>query len=382
MSTPTTSEPPHGARTALPRIMRAVVLTGHGGLDRLSVRDDWPRPNPGPREALVATSACGLNNTDVNTRTAWYSAGVSGATTGEALEAAADTDAAWGGKAIVFPRIQGADVCGRVVALGDGCDASLLGRRVLIDPWLRDWDDPLDRDKCGYFGSECDGGFAEFTVVDARHVHPVESGLSDAELATFATSYMTAENMLNRAGVQAGDQVLISGASGGVGSALIQLARRRGAETVALCGASKAEAVRALGADHVLPRAPEDLKAALRAATGRDEVTVVADVVGGALWPQLIAALARGGRYTCAGAIAGPVVSFDLRTFYLRDLVFTGATVPPPGVFADLVGYIERGEVRPLLAATFPLRELAAAQAAFIAKRHVGNIVVTTTPEP
>ena len=357
--------------------MRAVVLTGHGGLERLSVREDWPRPEPGPREALIAVGACGLNNTDVNTRTAWYSAGVSGATTGETLADAADTDAAWGGKPIGFPRIQGADACGRVVALGDECDGSLLGKRVLIDGWLRDWEDPLDRDKCGYFGSECDGGFAEYTVVDARQVHPVESELSDAELATFATSYMTAENMLSRAEVEAGDRVLISGASGGVGSALIQLARRRGAETVALCGASKAGKVRALGADHVLPRAPEDLKAALGDATGRDEVTVVADVVGGPLWPQLIAALARGGRYTCAGAIAGPVVSFDLRTFYLRDLVFTGATVPPPGVFADLVGYIERGEVQPLLAATFPLDELAAAQAAFIAKRHVGNIVVT-----
>ena len=381
MSDSTDTVAPPDTRPAPPRVMRAVVLTGHGGLDRLSVRDDWPVPDPGPGEVLVAVGACGLNNTDVNTRTGWYSAGVSGATTGEALESAADADAAWGGSPIEFPRIQGADVCGRVIALGGGCDSSPIGRRVLIDPWLRDWDDPLDRDKCGYFGSECDGGFAEFTAVDARHVHPVASGLSDAELATFATSYMTAENMLNRADVRAGDRVLVTGASGGVGSALIQLARRREAETVALCGESKAGAVRALGADHVLPRAPEDLKSALRSATGREEVTVVADVVGGALWPQLVAALARGGRYTCAGAIAGPMVTFDLRTFYLRDLVFTGATVPPPGIFADLVGYIERGEIRPLLAATFPLHELPAAQEAFIAKRHVGNIVVTTAPE-
>ncbi len=378
MNTTTDPAAPPDPRPALPRVMRAVVLTGHGGPDRLSVRDDWPVPDLGPGEALVAVGACGLNNTDVNTRTGWYSAGVSGATTGDASDSAADADAAWGGSPIGFPRIQGADVCGRVVALGGGCDASLIGRRVLIDPWLRDWDAPLDRDRCGYFGSECDGGFAEYTVVDARHVHPVESGLSDAELATFATSYMTAEYMLSRAEVKAGDRVLVTGASGGVGSALIQLARRRGAETVALCAESKAGAVRALGADHVLPRAPGDLKGALRAAIGRDEVTVVADVVGGALWPQLVSALARGGRYTCAGAIAGPVVRFDLRTFYLRDLVFTGATVPPPGVFADLVGYIERGEIRPLLAATWPLHELVAAQAAFIAKRHVGNIAVTT----
>ena len=381
MSAPSAPTQQSDTPAALPQTMRAVVLTGHGGFDRLSFREDWPLPRPGPGQTLIAVGACGLNNTDVNTRTAWYSAGVAGATTGEAFEAAAVGDATWGGNAITFPRIQGADVCGRVVAVGGACDASLVGRRALIDPWLRDWDDPLDRDKCGYFGSECDGGFAEYTVVDVRHVHAVDSDLSDAELATFATSYMTAENMLNRAGVQADDRVLISGASGGVGSALIQLARRRGAETIALCGEAKAEAVKTLGADHVLPRAPENLKAALRAATGRDEVTVVADVVGGPLWPQLISALARGGRYTCAGAIAGPMVSFDLRTFYLRDLVFTGATVTPPGVFSDLVGYIERGEIKPVLAATWPLHDLVAAQAAFIAKRHTGNIAVTMVPE-
>ncbi len=357
--------------------MRAVVLTGHGGLDRLSFREDWPKPCPGPGQALIRVGACGLNNTDVNTRTAWYSAGVSDGTTGESFEEADDADATWGSQPITFPRIQGADVCGRVVALGTGCDAALLDRRVLVDPWLRDWNDPLDREKCGYFGSECDGGFADYTVADVRNIHAIDSDLSDAELATFATSYLTAEYMLNRAGVGEDDRVLISGASGGVGSALIQLARRRGAETVALCGEDKAQPVKALGADHVLPRAPEDLKAALRTATGADEVTVVADVVGGPLWHRLISVLSRGGRYSCAGAIAGPVVRFDLREFYLRDLVFTGATVPPPGVFADLVDYIEHGEIKPALAATYPLRELVAAQQAFIAKRHVGNIVVT-----
>ncbi len=353
------------------------MLTGHGGLDRLSFRDNWPRPAPGAGQALIRVSACGLNNTDVNTRTGWYSSGVSRGTTGESLDEAGDANAAWGGKAIVFPRIQGADVCGRVVALGAGCDGSLLGTRVLVDPWLRDWSDPLDRGKCGYFGSECDGGFADYTVADLRNVYSIHSDLTDAELATFATSYMTAEYMLNRAGVGEDDRILVTGASGGVGSALIQLARRRGAEVVALCGEDKATPVKALGAAHVLPRAPEDLHAALKAATGAAEVTVVADVVGGPIWPQLIAALAPGGRYVCAGAIAGPVVRFDLRAFYLRDLQFAGATVPPPGVFADLVGYIQRGEIKPVLAATYQLRELVAAQQAFVAKRHVGNIAVT-----
>ena len=360
----------------LPETMRAVLLTGHGNLDKLEYREDWPRPEPRSGEVLVQVLACGLNNTDVNTRTAWYSKGVTEGTTGGALADAGD-DGGWGGSRIRFPRIQGADVCGRVVAAEGAAGADLVGRRVLIDVWLRDWDDPLNLDRCRYFGSESDGGFADYCAVEARNVHPVESDLSDAELATFATSYVTAENMLNRAAVVAEDLVLIPGASGGVGSALLQLAKRRGARTVALCGADKAEAVAALGPDAVLPRAPEDLKAALRAAIGRDSVTVVADVVGGGLWPQLIEALARGGRYTCAGAIAGPMVELDLRTFYLNDLTFTGATIVPPGVFADLVGYIERGEIRPLLAETYPLAELARAQEAFIAKRHIGNIVVT-----
>ncbi|MDH3474972.1 MAG: alcohol dehydrogenase family protein [Rhodospirillales bacterium] len=365
----------------VPRIMKAVLLTGHGGLDKLELRDDVAVPRPGPGEVLIEVGACGMNNTDINTRAGWYSKAVTegttaeGGATGFASVAEGESDGGWG-STIRFPRIQGADVCGRVVALGEGAPAGLDGKRVLIDTWLRDWDDPLNMDKCRYFGSEADGGYAEYSVAPARNVHAIESDLSDAELATFATSYITAENMLRRAAVEAGEVVLIPGASGGVGSALIQLARRRGAIPVALCSAPKAEAVKAIGAEAVLEREPADLTAALEAAIGRDEVDVVADVVGGPLWPQLIEVLRRGGRYTCAGAIAGPIVAFDLRTFYLNDLTFTGATIIPPDLFADLVGYIERGEIRPLLAATYPLEKIREAQQAFLAKKHVGNIVM------
>ena len=359
--------------------MRAVVLTGHGGMENLEYRAHWRKPAAAAGEALLRVRACGLNNTDINTRIGWYSKSVTGATDADAITQA-DGDATWGGSAIALPRIQGADVCGVVEAVGDGVDAALVGRRVLVDTWLRDWDDPLNLDKCGYFGSERDGGYADYTAVDARHVHPIDSDLSDAELATFATSYSTAEGMLNRAGVGEGDTVLITGASGGVGGALIQLAHRRGARTIAMCGEAKAKAVRALGVSAVLPRAPADLPRALREA-GADAVTVVADVVGGEIFPQLIEALARGGRYVCSGAIAGPIVTFDLRTFYLNNQSFFGSTMLPPGVFADLVGYIARGEIKPLLAATYPLEELHAAQQAFMDKKHTGNIVVQVAEE-
>ena len=364
----------------IPTTMRAVVTASHGGLEMLEYHEDWPTPVPGPGEVLVSVAACGLNNYDINVRTGWYSKPITQGTTEEGglggFEDAVGDDGGWRG-GVTFPRIQGGDVCGTVAALGPDAPEELLGKRVLVDTWVRDWDDPLNMDKCGYLGVEHDGGFAEYTAIDARNVHPIETGLSDAELATFATPWATAENMLDRANVAAGDAVLITGASGGVGTALIQLANRRGAETVALCGESKSDAVRALGPSAVLPRSPQDLAASLQAATGDDKVDVVADVVGGPLWPQLIDVLRHGGRYTCSGAIAGPIVEFDLRTFYLRDLTFTGATVVPPGTFARLVGYIERGEVKPVLASVYPLQDIRAAQEAFLAKEHVGNIVVS-----
>ncbi len=357
--------------------MRAMVLTGHGGLDKLVYREDWPRPTAGPGEVLIKVGACGMNNTDINTRIGWYASQVTEGTTAEGGRSgfAAVEEGGWGGSGIAFPRIQGADVCGEVAAVGEGVAPDWVGRRVLIDTWLRDWSDPLDRDSCRYFGSEVDGGFADYALAPIRNVHAVESDLSDVELATFATSSITAENMLSRAEVQEGDRVLIPGASGGVGTALIQLARRRGATAVGLCGSDKAEAVAALGAT-VLPRAPDDLARALEETTGSAEVDVVADVVGGPLWPQFLKVLRRGGRYTCAGAIAGPIVAFDLRDFYLKDLTFTGATIIPPGLFADLVGYIERKEIRPLVGGSFALKDLKQAQEAFLVKRHVGNLVI------
>ena len=359
--------------TQIPTTMRAIVLTGHGGLDKLEYRTDWPVPVPGPGEVLIKVGACGLNNTDVNTRSGWYSKAVTEATTGESYKTLNDDDPSWGGSSIKFPRIQGADAVGRVVALGEGAPEGLLGKRVMPDGWQRDWSDPGNKDKARYFGSELDGGFAEYTKADHRGVEVVESDLTDAELATFQCSYTTAEGMLTRADVGEADTVLVPGASGGVGGALVQLAKSRGARVIAMASEAKHAEVAAFGPDGLVPRAPKDLREAL----GNEKITVVADVVGGPYWPELIEVLERGGRYTCSGAIAGPIVEFDLRTFYLRDLTFTGSTVVPVGTLARVVKAVERGDVRPALAATYKLEDLHAAQTAFIEKTHTGNIVVT-----
>ena len=357
---------------SLPTTMKAMVTMGHGDLDQMVLHDNWPRPEPSTGEVLIRVGACGLNNTDVNTRSGWYSKTVSEATTGGAFAEVGEEDPTWGGAPITFPRIQGADVCGEIIAVGQGVSSDRIGERVITDGWLRDAIDPDDMNKTSYFGSERDGGFAQYTTTPSQNAVAVTSELTDAELATFSCSYSTAEGMLMRANVGANDTVLIPGASGGVGGALIQLAKRRGARVIAMASQAKHADVATLNPDVILPRAPANLRAALKG----EKITVVADVVGGDYWPHLIDILERGGRYTCSGAIAGPMVNFDLRTFYLRDLTFTGSTVIPPEVMTNLVRYIESGEIKPALAATYPLEQLREAQAAFIAKKHTGNIVV------
>jgi NADPH:quinone reductase-like Zn-dependent oxidoreductase len=354
--------------------MKAVLLKGHGGFEQLEFRDDIPVPVPGTGEVLIQVGAAGVNNTDINTRTGWYSRSVTEGTTAAAgafgISGAGADDSGWTGAMPTFPRIQGADASGRIVAVGSGVDPARVDERVLIEPVFRIPGVP-DRYRARYFGSECDGAFAQFACVPAAHAYAILSPLSDAELASFPCAYGAAENMLTRLNLIAGETVLVTGASGGVGSAAVQLAKRRGATVLAIAGASKATAVSSLGASRVLERGE-----ALLAALGRERIDAVVDVVGGDQFTDLLDVLRRGGRYAVAGAIGGPTVALDLRTLYLKDLRLLGCTVLDDGVFANLVGYIERNEIKPLVASVHPLSAIVEAQQEFLLKRHTGKIVL------
>ena len=357
--------------STLPQTMRAVVLTGHGGLDKLEYVTDAAVPAPLEGEVLIQVAACGMNNTDINTRTGWYSKSVTSAT-GDAVTGS-DEDGSWGG-GLTFPRIQGADPAGWIVAVGDGVDPKRIGERVLCDGWLRDPGGALT--KAGYLGSERDGGYAEYVTIPDDLAHAIHSDLTDIEIASFPCSYATAEHMLHRPGVKEGDWVVVTGASGGVGGALIQLARRRGARTIAITSEAKLSTVEeATGADHVIARQSVDVDQQILDITGGG-TDVLADVVAGDMFAALYETIRRGGHYTTAGAIGGPIVDLDVRTLYLNDLTMHGCTVLPPVVFANLVRYIENGEIRPIVAASFPLQNLRAAQEAFMKKDHVGAIVI------
>lgn len=355
----------------LPTCMRAMVLTGHGDLDRLEARCDVPVPRPQPDEVLVRVGAAGLNNTDINLRIGWYSVGtVTSDAPDVAQQLTGAEDSGWSGRAVPFPLIQGADACGSVVAVGCDVPSTRCGQRVLIDPVLRSR--PTARGlETLYLGSDCHGAFAEYVVVPAINAYPIQTALSDAELACIPCSFSAAENMLERAAVRAGETVLITGASGGVGSAAVQLARRRQAQVVALAGAGKADQVSRLGAPRVLAR-----DADLLDALGPESVDVVIDVVGGSGFSARLNLLRRGGRYAIAGAIGGARVTVDLRTVYLKDLRLLGCTLTEVRVFANLVRYVEAGEVRPLLAQTYPLADIARAQRDFLKKQHTGKLVL------
>ena len=356
----------------LPETMHGVQLTGHGGLEKLVYRTDLPVPRPGVGEVLIRVAAAGINNTDINTRIGWYSKAVTDDTnTGGAkgFVGVDDRDASWSGTPLSFPRIQGADVCGYIASVGDGVDAARINERVIVRNMLRTYVDyrPFE---CWTIGSECDGGFAQFTVAPAVETHTVSCDWEDFELAAIPCAYSTAENMLYRAGVKA-ETVLITGASGGVGSAAVQLAKRRGARVIAISSTAKAAAVLALGADHVVDR-----DADLVAEIGESSIDVVVDLVAGPAWPSLLDVLRRGGRYATAGAIGGPICEIDVRTLYLKDLTLFGCTFQQDVIFENLVKYIEAGEIRPLVAKTYPLTDIARAQQDFLEKSHAGKLVL------
>lgn len=365
----------------LPKEMTAVLLTGYGGLEMLDYRNDVPVPAPGPGEVLVNVTAAGMNNTDINTRIGWYSPDVQSGTTQEGGTEGVGVEeggsGGWSGD-VGFPRIQGADLVGRVVAVGPGADAGLIGRKVTCDPYFRDPDDEAGLESARFLGSECNGSFAQFTLVPAENIYeiPAGTGLSDEAIVTLPCSGGTAMNMLLMAGVKAGDRVLVTGASGGVGSFLVQIAKHLGASVVAVASASKHAALMELGADACIDRAAADHAPAALAAIGGAQFTVVADVVGGERFAEYLSLLAPGGRYVTAGAIAGPIVELDLRTLYLGSMEFYGSSVYRRDTFPALMRVLAEGGLKPAVAAVRPLSEIREAQTAFLEKGHVGSLVL------
>jgi len=349
----------------VPEIMSGIYLTRHGGLDALEWRDDIPVPSPAAGQVLVRVLAAGVNNTDINTRVGWYSSDVSGST--EDVGENADIEAGGWGGAIKFPRIQGGDICGAVVAVGEGVTSVELGARVTSQINIPR---PTPDNPFAYvaLGSELDGAFAEYCLLQEDEIFDVSaSPLSNEDIAAIPCGFGTAHNLLSRSGVRDRQKVLITGASGVVGLAAVQLATLRGAQATGIAADEKAAAVRQAGAVEVLPRS---------ATLPTQQFDAVIDVVAGEIWPELIRALKPGGHYAVSGAIAGPIVEADLREIYLTDITIHGCSFMSREVFSGLVDLMIGGRVKPNIAKAYPLREIAQAQADFQSKRSAGKLIL------
>lgn len=346
--------------------MKAAVLAAHGGAEVLRLHDDWPRPEPQVGEVLVRVRVAAVNNTDIWTREGAYG-----------LPGDPGARAGWRG-AISFPRVQGGDIAGVVVGVGPGVAVERVGERVLVDPALYR-DEGRDAPPVGLLGSEADGGFAEYVSVSAEQAHDVTgSPLSDEQLAALPVAYGTAMGMLERASIAPGETVVVTGASGGVGLALVQLAAARGTEVIAVTSGGKAAEVLAAGAAHALDRDAVDLGERIDRLSPAG-VDAVADVAGGPLIAELMPLIRDAGRWVIAGAVAGAVVNFDLRRLYLHNISLIGSSMHTRDHFAALVHAARSGAVQPVIAGRFALEDIAEAQAEFMRSRHIGKIVLTVT---
>ncbi len=363
----------------IPTRMAAMLLTGHGGVDKLKYREDVPTPAPGRGEVLVRITATAKNNTDRKAREGLYP-------TKDKDEV---TSFQMGGTAtLTFPRIQGADVVGHVVAVGEGVERSRIGERGLLDFNLY----PDERRDINlipdYYGHGADGGFAEYIAVPSEQFHRVDNPeLADAELAAMGMcSYQTALHMLNAAGVRAGERVLVTGASGGVGTSLIQLCRVMGAIPYALSQQEKAEALLALGAQAVIDRSDmANFTDKVRALTDGKPLDAVMDLVGGEMTDRFIDAMifdmqqrTTYPRLSIAGASGGNVSEVLWTRIYLYQVQIFGVSHGTREEAEQLVAWIRSGQLKPVLHAAFKLSELHEAESYFVNRGndYLGKIVI------
>jgi len=339
--------------------VRAAIFSEHGGPEVIRI-EDVERPRPGPGEVLVRVSASSLNHLDL-----WARRGLP-------FE-------------IPMPHIGGSDIVGVVEEVGPGSLAVPEGTRVVVDPSLNwEWYEGLRRgqgwggDPFGVIGEHTQGGFAEYVTVPAANLLELPEGFPFETAAAAGLVFATAWSaLITRGGLRPGERVIITGASGGVGTAAVQLATRMGAGVLAVTsGAGNAERLLGLGVHQVLDRTDGDFAAMLKEATRRDPVDLVLDSVGATFWPSLVRSLRPGGRLVCIGATAGPTAEVDLRHLFWKRLSLLGSTMSSPGDFVAAMRLVFRGEVGPVVDRILRLESLAEGHQALEAGEVFGKIVI------
>lgn len=338
--------------------MKAAIFHEYGGPEVVRI-EQVERPEPGPGEVRVRVRAAALNHLDV-----WVRRGLPIETT--------------------MPHIGGSDIAGEVEKLGEGVDDVELGTRVVVNPSLWcgrcEWCRAGEESLCVNYkiiGEHTQGGLAEYVVVPARNLYPIPDELEFERAAAAPLVFLTAwRGLISRAKLRAGEDVLITGASGGVSTAAIQIAKLAGARVFAVTTTENVERVRELGADVVYDRTVVDYSREVWKDTKKRGVDVILDSVGEATWTQNVRALTRNGRLVVYGATTGPTAETDLRMAFWKQIQIIGTTMSNQREFGEVMKLIVRGELEPVIDVVWPLERAREAHERLEQGEQFGKVVL------
>ena len=325
--------------------MRAIAIAAHGGLEQVKLRTDWPEPTAGSGQAVVEVKACGLNYLDI-----FVLQGMPGLP-------------------VEMPRIPGGDIAGVVHSVGPGIGREWVGRRVLVDPHIKPG---------GALGEHANGGLCERIAIEAENLIPMPDAVTFEQAAALPIAYGTAHRMLiTRGRVQAGELVLILGASGGVGTGCVQIAKNLGARVIACASsAGKLQRLKELGADYLIDYTREDFSKKAWEISGKKGVDVLVNYTGGDTWVPSLRTLARHGRLLTCGATAGFDPKTDIRYIWRREVNIVGANGWTREDLEALLVAVERGGIKPIIDRVFPLAESAEAMRLLQDREVFGKVIV------
>jgi NADPH:quinone reductase-like Zn-dependent oxidoreductase len=328
--------------------MKAVVFDRVGGPEVLEVRT-MPKPVPGSGEVTVRVRACALNLLD------YY------------LRSEEDPE-------MPMPHILGSDIAGEIAEIGEGVTGWAVGEAVMVSAAIE-----VEGGRHRIIGYQTQGGYAEFAAVPARNLLRKPEGLSFEEAASMPLVYATAyHQMFTRGGVRCGQTVLVMGASGGVGSASVQLCRVAGAKVIATVGTDgKMAQAREIGADAVVNHGSPQWTSQVLALTGNRGVDVVCEHLGGDYLAACIELLAHGGRAVTIGATTGSELRIDISKLFRKEASIIGSYMGTRSELAEAVKLAERGRIRPVISQVFPLEQVQEAHRFLESRRHFGKIVLT-----
>jgi len=335
--------------------MRAAVIYEHGSIENIMVEENYPEPAVKPDWVKVQVKACSLNYHDIFTRRGMP------------------------GIKIPLPLIIGSDIAGIITELGQGVTSCSVGQRVLIDPV------PSPQNGNLMVGEQYDGGRAEYCVAHESHLIPIPDSVSFESAASIPLAYGTAHRMLiTRGKVRAGETVLVLGASGGVGTGCVLLAKMKGAKVIACAGSKeKLQRLHEIGADYCIDYSTQNVRDAVWDIVGKPRrdgaggVEVVVNSTGGGTWPDSIRALKLGGRLVTCGATAGYEEKIDVRYLWTFEHTILGSNGCTRSDMTTLLDYCADGTFSPVIDKVFDLKNVQEAERMMEQRKVFGKILIT-----